>query len=62
MAIVFHEQTRVFHIYNNEVSYIMRIMENEQLENLYYGKRVHDKADFVYLHQEEFRSMGSNCK
>lgn len=61
MAIVFHEQTRVFHIYNNEVSYIMRIMENEQLENLYYGKRVHDKADFVYLHQEEFRSMGSNC-
>ena len=61
MAIKFHEQTRTFHIYNKDVSYIMRVMENEQLENLYYGKAVHDKEDFNYLHQEEFRSMASNC-
>ena len=61
MAIKFHEQTRVFHIYNKDVSYIMRIMENEQLENLYYGKAVHDKEDFTYLHEEAFRSMASFC-
>ena len=47
MAIIFHEESRCFHLYNNEVSYIMRIMENEQMENLYYGKRIHDKADFT---------------
>lgn len=61
MAIIFHEQTRVFHIYNNEVSYIMRIMENEQLEQLYYGTKLRDKADFVYLHEGEFRSMAASC-
>ena len=42
MAIVFHKESRCFHLYNNEVSYIIRIMENEQLEQLYYGKRIHD--------------------
>ena len=61
MAIVFHEQTKTFHLYNDEVSYIMRVMENGQLENLYYGKKVHDKEDFNYLHEESFRSMASFC-
>jgi len=27
MAIVFHKESRCFHLYNNEVSYIIRIME-----------------------------------
>ena len=40
MAIRYNEQTRTFHLYNDKMSYIMRVMENEQLENLYYGKRV----------------------
>lgn len=61
MGIKFHEQTRVFHIHNKAVSYIMRVMENEQLEQLYYGKAVHDKEDFTYLHEEAFRSMASFC-
>lgn len=61
MAIVFHEQTRIFHIYNKDVSYIMRIMENEQIENLYYGKAVHDKADYTYLHEEGYRSAAAYC-
>ncbi len=61
MAIVFHEQTRIFHIYNKEVSYMMRIMENEQIENLYYGKVVHDKAEYTYLHEEGYRSAAAYC-
>ena len=40
MAIRFHQKTKEFHIFNGEVSYLMRIMENGQLENLYYGKAV----------------------
>lgn len=59
MAIVFHEQTKVFHLYNKEVSYLMRIMENGQIEQLYYGKAVHDKAEFAYLHEEMYRSMAA---
>ena len=45
-AIVFHKEERVFHLYNEEISYIMRIMENEQLEHLYYGKRIPDREGF----------------
>ena len=39
----------------------MRIMENGQLENLYYGKAVRDKEDFSYLHEEAMRSQMSVC-
>lgn len=61
MAIVFHKESRCFHLYNNEVSYIIRIMENEQLEQLYYGKKIHDREDFTYLHEECMRSQMSVC-
>lgn len=61
MAIIFHKQSKCFHLYNNEVSYIMRIMENGQLENLYYGKKIHDKEDFAYFHDEAIRSQMSVC-
>ena len=61
MAIIFHKQSKCFHHYNNEVSYIMRIMENGQLENLYYGKKIHDKEDFAYFHDEAMRSQMSVC-
>ena len=61
MAIVFHKESRCFHLYNDEVSYIIRIMENEQLEQLYYGKKIHDREDFTYLHEECMRSQMSIC-
>ena len=61
MAIIFHKQRKCFHLYNDEVSYIMRIMENGQLENLYYGKKIHDKEDFAYFHDEAMRSQMSVC-
>lgn len=61
MAIIFHKQSKCFHLYNNEVSYIMRIMENGQLENLYYGKKIHDKENFTYFHDEAMRSQMSVC-
>ncbi len=34
MAIIFHEESKVFHLYNQNVSYLIRIMENGQLEKL----------------------------
>ena len=61
MAIIFHKQSKCFHLYNDEVSYIMRIMENGQLENLYYGTKIHDKEDFAYFHDEAMRSQMSVC-
>ncbi|MCI9613870.1 MAG: alpha-galactosidase [Dorea sp.] len=59
MSIVFHEKPKVFHLSNSQVSYIIRIMENGQLENLYYGKSLKDREDFSYLHEESMRSQMS---
>lgn len=39
MPIIFHEKSRQFHIYNEYISYIIEIMENGELGNLYYGKK-----------------------
>lgn len=59
MAIIFHEESKVFHLYNQNVSYLIRIMENGQLENLYYGKALKDREDFSYMHEETMRSQMS---
>ena len=52
MAIIFHEKSGQFHLYNADISYIIEIMDNGQLGNLYYGKRVHDREDYSYIHEE----------
>ncbi|MGP4039615.1 alpha-galactosidase [Gracilibacillus sp. D59] len=49
MAIVYHEKSKEFHLYNNEISYIIKILDNNQLGNLYYGKRIQDRDDFSHL-------------
>ena len=44
--IIFHKETKTFHLYNEEISYIMCVLENGHMGQLYYGKRIHDKPDF----------------
>ncbi len=61
MAIIFHEKGREFHLFNKEVSYLMRIMENGQMEHLYYGRGLRDKEEFGYLHEEMQRSLMAVC-
>ena len=57
MSIIYHEKSKVFHLTNKYISYILYVMENDQLENLYYGKRIHDREDFSYLHETTWRSQ-----
>ena len=59
MAIVYHEQTKTFHLYNDKVSYIMTILPNDQLGQLYFGQKIHDKEDFSYLIELSQRPMSS---
>ena len=61
MAIQFNAQTRTFHLYNREISYIFRVMENEQLEQIYYGTRIADESSFDLYHEEIMRSQMSIC-
>lgn len=57
MPIRYHEAAREFHLYNNDISYIIGIMPNEQLENLYYGKKIHNQKSFSFLHEEMNRAL-----
>lgn len=59
MPIIYHETSKEFHLYNKQVSYIIEIMENGQLGNLYYGKRIRDRESFAYLHEDEARPLGA---
>lgn len=61
MPVIFHEQTKQFHLCNGEISYIIRIMENGQMENLYYGRALRDREDFSHFHEELMRSQMSVC-
>ncbi|HOO27304.1 MAG TPA: alpha-galactosidase, partial [Lachnospiraceae bacterium] len=57
MPIIYEEESREFHIYNNEISYIIQVLDNQTLGNLYYGKRIRHKPDFQYLLQGGRRSL-----
>ena len=38
MGIKFNENTREFHLYNKNISYIIRVIDGiEQIENVYFG-------------------------
>lgn len=39
MLITYNEQSREFHLYN-KISYLIKILANEQLGQLYFGKRI----------------------
>lgn len=51
MPIKFHKTTKIFHLYNQEISYIFKILKNNQLGQLYYGKAIKDQLKYSYFHQ-----------
>lgn len=56
MNIIFNPQTQTFHLQNQEVSYVLRVMKNGQLEHLYFGQRMNDRESFDHQHDKELRS------
>ena len=57
MDIFFHEKTKLFHLCNDRISYIIGILPNGEPGQFYFGKRVHDREDMSYLVNHEFRAM-----
>lgn len=55
--IVYHENSRTFHLCNDHISYIMKVLPNDQLGQLYFGKAVTDKDNFDYLLECRWHSM-----
>lgn len=59
MSIIYHEKSRIFHLYNDSVSYVMIVMKNGHLGQLYYGKHIRDKEDFSYMLETSERPVAS---
>ncbi|MDO4616642.1 MAG: alpha-galactosidase [Lachnospiraceae bacterium] len=57
MQIYFEEKTGTFHLTNSFYSYIIKILPNQQLGQLYFGKPVRHKESFDYLLEMASRSM-----
>lgn len=57
MPIIYNEKTREFHLYNQEISYIIKILDNDQPGQLYYGKRLTHREDFGHLFEYATRDM-----
>ena len=57
MAIIFNESTEEFHLFNNQISYIVKVMKNNQLENLYFGKKITHRESFNHLIEREPRAF-----
>ncbi|MDY7224695.1 alpha-galactosidase [Halalkalibacterium halodurans] len=60
MAIKVNVDTKEFHLYNDTISYIFRVLEkSNQLEHLYYGKRIKHRDSFIHLREREIRPSGN---
>lgn len=59
MPINFHEKSGEFHIYNNEISYIFKILKNGELGQLYFGKHLQERESFEHMFREATRDMSA---
>ncbi|ALS79623.1 alpha-galactosidase [Planococcus kocurii] len=53
MPILYNDSTREFHLQTEKTSYIMTILENNQLGQLYYGKKLQHRESFQRLFHVE---------
>ncbi len=59
MGILFNEKTGEFHLYNNTISYMMKILRNGQMGQLYFGKKVALREDYGYLIENRYRPVSA---
>ncbi len=59
MSILFNEKNKTFHLFNQKISYIMTVLPNGEMGQLYFGKRIHHREDFSYLLEMRARPMAS---
>lgn len=57
MSIFYHEETQEFHLTNEKVSYIITVLKNGQLGQLYFGSAIRDREDFSHLLELRPRPM-----
>ncbi len=59
MEIVYHERSNVFHLLNDTISYVMMVLPNGHLGQIYFGKKIHDRENLSDLLELAVRPMAS---
>ena len=59
MGIAVNNAGDTFHLYNNEISYIMKILPNKQMGQIYFGKRIRIPEDCSCFVETLMRPMSS---
>lgn len=57
MAVVYHKNSKTFHLYNSGLSYIFTILKDGSPGQLYFGKRIRDREDFSHLMELQHRPL-----
>ena len=57
MSVIYHESTQTFHLTNGAVSYIMKVLPNGALGQLYFGRAFRDQESFDHLLELRSRPM-----
>ena len=59
MSIFFHESTKTFHLSNGQISYVMKVLPNGALGQLYFGQALRDRESFDHLLEMCCRPMSA---
>ena len=59
MSVFYHEKSQTFHLTNGRISYLMRVLPNGTLGQLYFGRAIRDREDFDHLLEFASRPMSS---
>lgn len=55
MPIAVHQEGKMFHLFNDEISYVIQVLSDGTLGHLYYGKKITDRESFDHLIEAEYR-------
>ena len=59
MSVFYHEKSQTFHLTNGRISYLMKVLPNGTLGQLYFGRAIRDREDFDHLLEFASRPMSS---
>ena len=59
MSVFYHEKSQTFHLTNGRISYLMKVLPNSTLGQLYFGRAIRDREDFDHLLEFASRPMSS---
>ena len=59
MPIIFHKELKEFHLYNKEISYIIHILPNGHVGNLYFGKKIDSYKTYNHLFEGIYRPLAA---